>query len=246
MYNDYYVYVFLRCDRPGKFKYGKIVLNYEPFYVGKGRVNRIKTSITTGNVVKKSIIKHLKDNNIKIEAIKIYENLTGEDSLKKENEIINKIGLYTEGGRLCNMTYGGEEASNIMLYKPVCMFDTEGNFLKKFESIEHACSETKLLQPNITKCCIGDRYTTGNKIFKFLSDFNNNIPDKIDTSYLQNRQGCGPKERKVNQYDMNDKFIKTYNSIKEASEETGCQKSKIVLCCQNKRRHTLNFKWKYL
>ena len=44
--------------------------------------------------------------------------------------------------------------------------------------------------------------------------------------------------------DMN--LIEKYNSIKEASEKTGCQKSKIVVCCKGERNHTKKFKWQYL
>lgn len=245
MNNDYYVYVFLRCDRPGSYKYDDVIFKYEPFYVGKGRRNKMITSLTTGNPVKLSIIKYLKKNKIPIIKMKICENLCENSALLEESLLIKKIGLYTEGGRLSNMTYGGDGASNISLYKPIYMFDINGLFEKKFESIEHASTTLSLLQPNITKCCYGERFTTGNKIFKFASDFDEQ-PKKICVEYLNNRKGCGPKERPVSQYDMSDNLINNYKSIKEASEKTGCQKSKIVLCCQGKRKHTSNYKWKYL
>jgi len=49
----------------------------------------------------------------------------------------------------------------------------------------------------------------------------------------------------VLQYDMFNNFIKKYSSIKEASEETGCSRPRIVDVCKGKRKHTKNFIWKY-
>jgi group I intron endonuclease len=49
----------------------------------------------------------------------------------------------------------------------------------------------------------------------------------------------------VLQYDMFNNFIKRYDSIKEASEETGCSRPRIVDVCKGNRKHTRNFIWKY-
>lgn len=51
--------------------------------------------------------------------------------------------------------------------------------------------------------------------------------------------------KSVSQYDMENNFIKKYNSIKEASEETGCHRSRIIDVCKGKRKHTKNFIWQY-
>jgi hypothetical protein len=51
--------------------------------------------------------------------------------------------------------------------------------------------------------------------------------------------------KSVLQYDMENNFIKKYNSIKEASEETGCHRSRIIDVCKGKRKHTKNFVWIY-
>lgn len=45
----------------------------------------------------------------------------------------------------------------------------------------------------------------------------------------------------VLQYDMENNFIKKYESIKVTSLETGCSKSKIVDVCKGRRKHTKNF-----
>jgi len=50
---------------------------------------------------------------------------------------------------------------------------------------------------------------------------------------------------RVSQFDMEGNFIKTYNSVSEASVETGCQATKICAVCKGKAHYTNGFKWKY-
>ena len=45
----------------------------------------------------------------------------------------------------------------------------------------------------------------------------------------------------VLQHDMENNFIKKYDSIKSASLETGCSKARIVDVCKGRRKHTKNF-----
>lgn len=49
----------------------------------------------------------------------------------------------------------------------------------------------------------------------------------------------------VLQYDMNNNFIKKYDSIKSASLETGCSKARIVDVCRGRRKHTKSFIFRY-
>ena len=49
----------------------------------------------------------------------------------------------------------------------------------------------------------------------------------------------------VLQYDKDMNFIKKYNSISEAVEETGCDRSAIIKVCQGKQKTSLSFIWKY-
>lgn len=49
---------------------------------------------------------------------------------------------------------------------------------------------------------------------------------------------------KVNQYSLNGKFLKTWNSITEASKNTGTHKSNICACTKGKRKSGGGYKWK--
>jgi hypothetical protein len=49
---------------------------------------------------------------------------------------------------------------------------------------------------------------------------------------------------KINQYDTNDLFIKSYISISEAARMTGTQKTCICLCIKDKLKTAGGYKWK--
>lgn len=50
---------------------------------------------------------------------------------------------------------------------------------------------------------------------------------------------------KVNMYDLNNNFIRQFNSLNEASRIMNVHANTICLCCKNKRNKTGGFKWKY-
>lgn len=52
-------------------------------------------------------------------------------------------------------------------------------------------------------------------------------------------------EKMVLQYDKNSKFIKEWNSIKEAGNSLNIQRSHISECCNNKRKTAGNYIWKF-
>ena len=53
------------------------------------------------------------------------------------------------------------------------------------------------------------------------------------------------KWKPVEQYDMNDNFIKLYQSIKHASEENNIGRDSIYGCCTGKYKQGGGYKWKY-
>lgn len=49
----------------------------------------------------------------------------------------------------------------------------------------------------------------------------------------------------VNQYSLDGKFIRRYDSIKQAKEVSGFHKENISLCCNHKRNQSNGFIWRY-
>jgi hypothetical protein len=54
-----------------------------------------------------------------------------------------------------------------------------------------------------------------------------------------------PHSIKINQYDMNGVYIKTWDSSADAERELGIPKTKIIACCRNKRKSAQGYQWKY-
>ena len=50
----------------------------------------------------------------------------------------------------------------------------------------------------------------------------------------------------INQYDLNNIFIKFFSSISEASKETNTNSSSILRCCKNIRKTAGGFKWRFV
>jgi hypothetical protein len=89
MRNNYYVYAYLRD-------------NMSPYYVGKGTGNRAYQK----NKKTHKFVNIPKD---KTKIVYLVENLTEEDALIKEKEIIKKYGRKIDGGILVNISEGGEK-----------------------------------------------------------------------------------------------------------------------------------------
>lgn len=53
------------------------------------------------------------------------------------------------------------------------------------------------------------------------------------------------KGRKINQYDKNNNFIKTWNSIVDIKRALNIDSSLIVRCCKGIKKSAGGFKWKY-
>lgn len=119
---NYYVYLYLNPLKKGKFKTSNGVFEYEPIYVGKGRNNRIyhhvsKKSLAINNhrynllakIIKTIGIDEYKSNYI----LKIKDNLTEDDSLLLEYNIMYELGTYYDihplikRGPLLNFTLCG-------------------------------------------------------------------------------------------------------------------------------------------
>lgn len=68
--------------------------------------------------------------------------------------------------------------------------------------------------------------------------YNNNYGNRNEKSAIKHRT-------KVNQYDLQENLIKTWNSITEASVETNTSRTGIIACCKNKYKSSNNYIWRY-
>lgn len=124
----FYVYIYLNPLKSGIFEYpigkNKIIFLFEPFYVGKGKDNRlynhlnrakkiilqeIEVNKKQSNNYKLNIIKKILKNNLEPIIFKLQNNLNEKTAYGLEKFYINLIGRLDKGlGPLTNLTEGGE------------------------------------------------------------------------------------------------------------------------------------------
>lgn len=120
-------------------------------------------------------------------------------------------------------------------------YDTEGTFVKEFRSIDEAVEQTGINRVNIQRACSGFRNTAGG--YQWRKDYAKNLNKNIEpVSKTKNSGG----KRAINQYDMNEKFIRAYESIAEASKENEINSKSIRDAANGKQRHAAGFIWKYV
>ena len=119
----FYVYVYLDPRKSGIYKYDDLIFDYEPFYIGKGKNNRLYNHLNNVKFNKNSrdknllkcgkIKKILKEN---LEPIILKINNFNEEYKASEYEIylIEKIGRFDLNlGPLSNLTDGGDGVMNM-------------------------------------------------------------------------------------------------------------------------------------
>jgi len=177
--NSFYVYVYLDPRKPGEYKYGEFIFDFEPFYVGKGTKNRCYSGIRDKKKSLKvsKISSILRSGNFPI-IIKIYDNLNNLESFNKEVYAIEKIGRIDIGkGPLCNMTDGGtgglglkhKEEWKKILSKPVIQLK-DGIVISEYISVKSASEITGIIKQNISSALTGRYKTAGGFEWKYKND----------------------------------------------------------------------------
>lgn len=77
----------------------------------------------------------------------------------------------------------------------------------------------------------------------------NNCVDNLEWCSYKYNNNYGTKNEskkvKVNQYDLEDNFIKTWDCISRVEKQLKINHRNICLCCKNKRKSAGGYKWKY-
>jgi group I intron endonuclease len=261
----YYIYIFLDGTKPGKYVYDDISFDYEPFYVGKGTGDRLKSSLLD----RESPFKINKINKIKklggeIITLKLYEDLENIDSLEIEKLLISKIGRRDLGlGTLVNQTDGGDGRLNsphsIETRLKISKTKKEKNL-----SIPHS-EKTKSYLSYINKGennpMFGKKHSdeirekqslrvTGINHPMFGKKHSKYTIEKIKKNRNFNQEKINEISRKKNsksvlQYDLEGNFIKEYESVKISAIETGLSESLIGKICRGVVKNPKKFKFKF-
>ena len=124
--NEFYVYVYLDPLTPKNYEFNGYNFDFEPFYVGKGKnerlyshINETKRYYESGynkeriNLSKVEKIKNILDAGLYPIIMKVIENISESESISVEMELIKSIGrIDLKKGTLTNRTDGGEGGYN--------------------------------------------------------------------------------------------------------------------------------------
>lgn len=121
------------------------------------------------------------------------------------------------------------------LYKPVVQYDLDGNKIMEYESIIKASKNTGASAQCISDCCNNRKWTA----FGFRWGYKN----KQLNNFNSNRKNINLKM--VDQYDMDGVFIRTYESIKQASLENNINYKCILRVCNGKSITSNNYIWRF-
>lgn len=109
--SDFCVYVFLNPSKPGIYKYDNLSFDFEPIYVGKGKINRPKNHLFRYKNGKSYFYNKLKkivgEGNEPVWII-VKDGLSEREAFDEEIRIIKLIGRKSNGGTLTNLSHGGE------------------------------------------------------------------------------------------------------------------------------------------
>lgn len=119
--------------------------------------------------------------------------------------------------------------------KEIIQYDLQMNKINIFNSASQAGKILKISNRNIGLCCNNQIRSCGGFIFKFSNDTKNYRPYKRGEN----------NSKKIIQYDLQMNKINEYNSIKEASQQLNINPTTISMVCNNKRKTTGGFIFKF-
>jgi len=221
MNNKFYLYRWIMVDKN------------IPFYIGVGTksANTGCRSIFFKNIINKTDC--------------YWEILIESDNrdfiFEKEKEFISlydRKNLKT--GPLVNLTIGGDGSfgkpnkNKIYKTKKVYQYSIDGIFIKEWESIKMAGESLNIARTSISACCIkkNNAKTCGGFFWSFNKEF-------IDNKKYQS--SC----KKIDQYTLNGEFIKTWESITQASLELNIPHINISTNLRKKNNRANNYVWVY-
>lgn len=167
----------------------------------------------------------------------------------KELEVCNKRISHCANGNI--NTYGGfiwkykdgdiinkiESQEVFALKKIVLQYDLENNFIKKWPSINDASRELNINNKLISFCTNNERENAGGFIWKL---------DESVKSYDNVKRNNSHKNNvKIIQYSKNNEFIKEWKDVFEINEKLKINFNYIWQCCEEKRKTSHDFIWKF-
>ena len=182
-----------------------------------------------------------------IEAIEKYEFSSLVDLEKKLNDReISLIKYYRdERYNVLNDTDGGDVPPGTRHKEPVLQYSLQCELLQQYESMSDASSKTGIPVNYIAACCSGNRplISTGGFIWRKIdAPLSDNEIIKYREKY---KNGVTPNGVKVSMYSLDKKYIRSFDSITEASSVTDINAGDISAVCLDNIKTAGGYIWRY-
>lgn len=126
-------------------------------------------------------------------------------------------------------------------YTPVVQLDTKGNFIASYNTIKDAAQNADNKPGNIASCLYHNSHYSKGFFWFYKNDYesgNYSIPKLTP----HNKEYY---DITVKQYDLQNNYIKTFNTIHDAAKESGLICSDILKVMNGKRKNRGGYIWKY-
>lgn len=164
----------------------------------------------------------------------LYENLSHEDANAKEIELIKKYKT-TDDKYGYNVALGGSDVGSPAKAKIVYQYSLDGVFLKKYESLSDAARENNVNHAKIGLCCRhGICHTSMG--FRWSYEY---LGEQIAWELMKNHNF----RQEVYCYDLDGNFLRQYESVTDAQNDTGINNSTIYGCYSGKTSNTKGLRW---
>ena len=169
----------------------------------------------------------------------LYSNLTQKEASTIEQYLISAWRSIDENKICYNIASGGTE----IIMKKIYQYDIEGNYLNTFNSVSAAAEATgdKNSIANIRNCCYGNRKTANGYRWSYIKteklEIKNNSKTKNNKIKIKN------KPFKIDQYSLDNIYIRSFHTNVEAEYFTGVGKDNISKCLCKKQKTAGGYKW---
>lgn len=205
-------------------------------YIGQTKQN-LNKRFMNGDGYKKSpkfykaIQKYGWDN---FEHIILESNLTHDEANEKEIYYIEKYDSCNRD-KGYNISFGGAGRPRNTDY--IYQYTMDGYFVNIWSSITDICNELGVVDSGIYKCCNGEiNYFHGYQWKRYYAE-------KIDPVETKEVTIAKKNKKPVFQYELNGKFVKSYESATDA-EKDGFNSSRIRACCNYKIFTSGGYQWR--
>lgn len=153
------------------------------------------------------------------------------DTAITSNELANKESYYVLQYHAKDKGYNSDRGGGIK--KNVYQYDIDnGNLLFTYPDLESAGNAVSAHKTSISKACLGDVKNCKGFFWSYFLRINFK-PEEDE------------RIKKVFQFALDGVYMSYFNSVAEASNKTGINRSSIAKCCRGEYKYAGDFYWKY-